>query len=56
MAVSYQERKYRTKPQPVCPKHGVPMLVNRTKGDVRYCYCPVPGCRESAKQIRDAAE
>lgn len=45
-------RKYRTKPQPVCPVHGVPMLVGSTQGEVRYCYCPVEDCKESTAQSR----
>lgn len=49
-----QKRKprYRIQPQPVCPVHGVPMLVGSTRKRARYCYCPVEGCHQSAKQSR----
>lgn len=46
------KRKFRIQPQPVCPVHGVPMLAGSTTETVRYCYCPVAGCGQSAKQSR----
>jgi len=46
------KRKFRIQPQPVCPVHAVPMLAGSTTETVRYCYCPVKGCKQSAKQSR----
>ncbi len=46
------KRNFRRQPQPVCPVHGIPMLVRRTTPDVRYCYCPEERCRESYTQAR----
>jgi hypothetical protein len=39
-----RKRNFRRRPQMVCPKCGVPMLVRCTRGSVRYLYCPA-GCR-----------
>ncbi|MSR59519.1 MAG: hypothetical protein EXS05_18065 [Planctomycetaceae bacterium] len=33
--------------RPVCPAHGVPLLVGRTYGDVQYRYCTIEGCKHS---------
>lgn len=41
-------------PPPICPVHGVAMRVRRTLPTMRYCYCPVSGCGESAKQCRES--
>lgn len=38
--------------QPICPVHGVQLLVGRTVGTVQYRYCPVSGCHESARTRR----
>ncbi len=39
--------------RPRCPVHGVLMRVESSKGPVAYVYCPVDGCCESAKCIRE---
>ena len=41
-----------TRPAPLCPVHGVSMLVRRTMGEVQYRYCSAPGCRESTRTRR----
>ena len=51
------QRKYRTKPQPVCPVHGIPMPCHHSGPHVRYCYCVHVDengdrCEESVKQKR----
>jgi len=38
--------------RPLCPVHSVPMLVGRTKGKIRYCYCPIADCKQSCKVVR----
>jgi hypothetical protein len=45
-------RRYRRKPPPICPVHGVPMIVGSSPRDLRYFYCPVHGCSASAQQIK----
>jgi hypothetical protein len=37
-------------PLPVCPVHAVEMYVGSSSRSIRYCYCPVDGCRESKSQ------
>lgn len=44
--------RYALLPKPVCPKHGIAMRVESTRPQVRYLYCPIPGCRESKCQHR----
>jgi len=39
-------------PRPRCPRHGCLMRVESSKGPVGYVYCPVTGCRNSAKVLR----
>gem|GEM_PF-5841036 len=41
------------KPPPVCPKHGCVMLVGSSPEGVRYFYCPVKTCTESAQRSKD---
>lgn len=41
------EPEYGKLPRPTCPEHGVMLVIRSTRPDVRYLYCPVPGCRES---------
>lgn len=48
--VKYKSRKEN---RPRCPVHGVLMRVESSKGPVGYVYCPVDGCWESAKCIRE---
>jgi hypothetical protein len=38
--------------RPVCPLHDVPLLVGRTRGRIQYRYCPVAGCHESIRTVR----
>lgn len=45
-------KRIRLQSPPTCPVHAVPMFVGSSQRAFRYCYCPVPGCRESAKQAR----
>lgn len=46
-----QKQTFR-KPAPVCPEHGVAMVVGSTRTHVRYYYCPVAGCSQSRQQLR----
>lgn len=39
-------------PRPVCPIHGVPLLVGRTRGRIQYRYCTISGCHESIRTRR----
>lgn len=41
--------------RPLCPEHGVSLLVKRTVGAVQYRYCQVPGCRHSMTTHRSFA-
>ena len=55
--IDKQKRKHRTKPQPVCPVHGIPMPCHHSSPTMRYCYCPHVDeqgdrCEKSAKQKR----
>lgn len=45
-------RRFRLQSPPTCPVHAVPMFIGSSQREFRYCYCPVPGCKESAKQAR----
>lgn len=38
--------------RPVCPIHGVPLLVGRTRGRVQYRYCTIAGCHASMRTRR----
>ena len=39
--------------RPLCPVHGLALLVGRTVGTVQYRYCRVPGCHESRTTLRE---
>lgn len=41
-----------TRPAPLCPVHGVPMLVRRTFGPFQYRYCTAAGCHQAARTVR----
>lgn len=45
-------RRFRTKPKPLCPKHGVPMIAYSSPAMVRYLICPCPGCGKTSKEAR----
>lgn len=48
-----RRKRVRPKPPiPLCPEHGVPLLVGRVVRRVQYRYCPVEGCRQSARTWR----
>lgn len=38
--------------RPLCPIHGLAMLVGRTIQDVQYRYCRVEGCTQSCITMR----
>jgi hypothetical protein len=50
-----QRTGYRVAKQqrPRCPLHGCLMRVESSKGPVGYAYCPVDGCCQAAKVIRE---
>lgn len=51
--MSRRRRRRRPRPaKPTCPLHGVPLLVQRVVRRLQYRYCPVEGCRESARTKR----
>ncbi len=37
---------------PRCPVHECFLIVESTQGRKQYLYCPIAGCRQSAKKIR----
>ncbi len=39
--------------RPVCPDHGLALLVGRTLGTVQYRYCRVEGCKQSRVTSRE---
>lgn len=48
-----RRKRIRPKPPlPLCPEHGVPLLVGRVMRQVQYRYCPIEGCRQSARTKR----
>ena len=48
-----RRRRVRPKPPvPVCPEHGIPMLVGRVVRRLQYRYCPIQGCSQSARTRR----
>ena len=42
----------KTPPPPLCPVHGVPMLVGHASRTRQYRYCRVPGCAQSQQNSR----
>ncbi len=42
----------KTPPPPLCPVHGVRMLVGHASPTRQYRYCRVPGCGESVQSDR----
>ena len=52
-SMTRRRRHIRPKPPvPLCPEHGVPMLVGRVVRRLQYRYCPIPGCPQSARTMR----
>jgi hypothetical protein len=45
-------RPRKTPPPPLCPVHGVPMLVGHASRTRQYRYCRVSGCRETWQSNR----
>jgi len=42
----------KTLPPPLCPVHGVPMLVRHASPIKQYRYCTIAGCRKSVRVDR----
>ena len=58
MSVNSERRSRRGNPlleRPVCPVHGLAMLVGRTVDDLQYRYCRVDGCGASCTTLRRSA-
>ena len=45
-------RLRKTPPPPLCPVHGVRMLVGHASPTRQYRYCRVPGCTQSQQSSR----
>jgi hypothetical protein len=45
-------RLRKTPPPPLCPVHGVRMLVGHASPTHQYRYCRVPGCTQSQQSSR----
>ena len=47
-----RRRRRRKTVIPLCPEHGVPMLVGRVVRRLQYRYCPIQNCCQSARTLR----
>lgn len=51
-----QETQYHVYRRPLCPIHGVRMIVASTRPTVRHFRCPRPQCRCRKTVLREDAE
>lgn len=52
MQMCEKPRKRQPLIRPVCPVHGVAMVVYTVRKELRYHQCPVDGCDQSKKTPR----